>query len=112
LRFSPIFVDKIGVFLKTNVTIKFCKNSQLFEQKNANFFGEIEIKIKTSVADPSRQWLERRFLATEPISVVFDYLTVEGYPSDDFKVLSSWPRRDVSVQTPIFRSFFPAKSDF
>ncbi len=44
-----------------------------------------------------RQWLERRFLASDSISVVFDFLTVEGFPSDDFKVLSSWPRRDVST---------------
>ena len=42
------------------------------------------------------QQLERRFLASNTLQTVLDYLTTEGYPSSDFKVLSSWPRRDVS----------------
>ena len=42
------------------------------------------------------QQLERRFLASHTLQTVLDYLTTEGYPSSDFKVLSSWPRRDVS----------------
>jgi hypothetical protein len=56
----------------------------------------------SSFSDASKQWLERRFLASNPISVVFDYLTVEGYPSEEFKVLSSWPRRDVSFKWHVF----------
>ena len=42
------------------------------------------------------QQLERRFLASNTLQTVLDYLTTEGYPSSDFKVLCSWPRRDVS----------------
>jgi len=53
--------------------------------------------LSKSFVPETRQWLERRFLATDSISVVFDFLTVEGYPSDEYKVLSSWPRRDVSA---------------
>ena len=41
--------------------------------------------------------IERRFLASETLQTVLDYLTTEGYPSSDFKVLSSWPRRDVRI---------------
>ena len=44
-----------------------------------------------------KQLLERRFLASSPLQTVLDYLTTEGYPSSEFKVLSSWPRRDVST---------------
>lgn len=33
-------------------------------------------------------WLEQ---------VLLDYLLVEGYPAEEFKVLSSWPRKDVSL---------------
>jgi len=40
--------------------------------------------------------LERRFLASQTLQTVLDYLTTEGYPSSEYKVLSSWPRRDVS----------------
>ena len=55
------------------------------------------------VAGPSssstggNQQLERRFLASSPLQTVLDYLTTEGYHSSEFKVLSSWPRRDVSI---------------
>ena len=41
--------------------------------------------------------LERRFLPGDTLQVVFDYLAVEGFPVEDHKVLSSWPRRDVSI---------------
>ena len=27
--------------------------------------------------------------------MLLDYLLVEGYPQEEFKVLSSWPRKDV-----------------
>ena len=40
--------------------------------------------------------LERRFLASQTLQTVLDFLTTEGYPSSEYKVLSSWPRRDVS----------------
>jgi hypothetical protein len=40
LRFSTIFVEKIGVFSKTNVMINIWHNLALFLVKNANFFAE------------------------------------------------------------------------
>jgi hypothetical protein len=45
LRFSTIFCEKIGVFLKTNVMIKILDNLPLFWVKNANFFAEFFAKI-------------------------------------------------------------------
>ena len=47
-------------------------------------------------AGPGGNQLERRFLASQTLQTVLDYLTIEGYPSSEYKVLSSWPRRDVS----------------
>jgi len=41
-------------------------------------------------------FLTRRFLASSHLQVVLDFLASEGYPSQEFKVLSSWPRRDLS----------------
>lgn len=46
---------------------------------------------------PEGKTSTRRFLADEPLQVLLDYLLVEGYPTDDYKVLSSWPRKDVSL---------------
>ena len=43
----------------------------------------------------NKQSLERRFLASNTLQTVLDYLTIEGFPHEEFKVLSSWPRRDV-----------------
>merc|ERR1712223_1324992 len=45
----------------------------------------------------SNNQIERRFLASETLQTVLDYLTTEGYPSTEFKVLSSWPRRDLTT---------------
>ena len=47
-------------------------------------------------ANSASNQLERRFLASQTLQTVLDYLTTEGFPSSDYKVLSSWPRRDVS----------------
>ena len=52
----------------------------------------------------SNNQIERRFLASETLQTVLDYLTTEGYPSHEFKVLSSWPRRDVSYI--IFQKYY------
>ena len=40
-------------------------------------------------------FLIRRFLASNTLQTMIDYLTSEGYPSQEYKILSSWPRRDV-----------------
>lgn len=47
---------------------------------------------------PEGKTATRRFRADEPLQVLLDYLLVEGYPHNDYKVLSSWPRKDVTYQ--------------
>lgn len=47
---------------------------------------------------PEGKTSTRRFRADEPLQVLLDYLLVEGYPHNDFKVLSSWPRKDVTYR--------------
>ena len=44
---------------------------------------------------PEGKTAARRFLADEPLQVLLDYLLVEGYPPEEFKVFSIWPRKDV-----------------
>jgi FAS-associated factor 2 len=48
---------------------------------------------------PEGKTSTRRFLADEPLQVLLDYLLVEGFPHSDYKVLSSWPRKDVNYST-------------
>lgn len=43
--------------------------------------------------------LERRFKQETPLQVLLDFLVVEGYPVEEFKVISSWPRKDVSFRS-------------
>ncbi len=40
---------------------------------------------------------ERRFLPGDTLRVLFDFLASKGFPMEEHKVLSSWPRRDVST---------------
>jgi len=44
--------------------------------------------------------LARRFLGSNPLSVLFLYLRSEGFRPEDYKVLSAWPRRDLTKLDP------------
>ncbi|KAF5282552.1 hypothetical protein FQA39_LY04959 [Lamprigera yunnana] len=46
---------------------------------------------------PKGESLERRFQANAPLKVLLDFLVVKGYPTTEFKVISSWPRRDLTA---------------
>uniref|UniRef100_A0A023FM42 Putative regulator of the ubiquitin pathway n=1 Tax=Amblyomma cajennense TaxID=34607 RepID=A0A023FM42_AMBCJ len=45
---------------------------------------------------PSGEVLSRRFLAQSPLSQLLLYLASCGYPSQRYRLLSAWPRRDLS----------------
>ncbi|EEC01494.1 regulator of the ubiquitin pathway, putative, partial [Ixodes scapularis] len=45
---------------------------------------------------PSGEVLSRRFLASCPLSSLLTFLASRGFPVEEYKVLASWPRRDVS----------------
>ena len=51
---------------------------------------------------PEGKMVNRRFLADEPFQVLLDFILVEGYPVDEYKILSSWPRKDVSCSLKKF----------
>ena len=50
------------------------------------------IRIRT----PDGQTLTRRFLAVNTLQVLLNYVTSCGYHATDYKVLTTFPRRDVS----------------
>ncbi|CAI9721722.1 FAS-associated factor 1 [Octopus vulgaris] len=45
---------------------------------------------------PSGDFITRRFRGHEPLRYLFYFLTLKGYPNDDFKVLSRFPPQDVT----------------
>lgn len=49
---------------------------------------------------PNGEMLVRRFLMDTTLEALLNYLTVCGYPSDEYKALSSWPRRDLTTLDP------------
>ncbi|XP_069498321.1 FAS-associated factor 1 [Ambystoma mexicanum] len=55
---------------------------------------------KLRIRTPSGEYFERRFLGSSKLQVVFDFVASKGYPSDEFKLLSTFPRRDVSQFDP------------
>ncbi|XP_028050119.1 FAS-associated factor 1 isoform X3 [Monomorium pharaonis] len=52
--------------------------------------------MKVRVRLPAGKFLERKFQSDTPLQTLFNFLIVEGYPTEEYKLLSSWPRRDVS----------------
>lgn len=46
---------------------------------------------------PTGELLYRRFRCSECLHVLVNYLASVGYPVEDYKVLTSWPRRDLTT---------------
>ena len=46
---------------------------------------------------PEGRVITRRFLAQHPLQVLLNFVLSEGYHLEDYKVLSTFPRRDVSI---------------
>ncbi|XP_014295657.1 FAS-associated factor 1 [Microplitis demolitor] len=56
--------------------------------------GNNILKVKFRL--PGGKFLERKFKPDTPLQILLNFLIVEGYPTDEYKVLSSWPRRDLT----------------
>lgn len=51
---------------------------------------------KVRIRKPDGEFILRRFLASAPLKQLFQFTASKGFPIEEFKVLSSWPRRDLS----------------
>lgn len=51
---------------------------------------------KIRIRKPTGEFIERRFLATSSLDILLKFIGSKGFPIDEYKVISSWPRRDVS----------------
>ncbi|XP_023674860.1 FAS-associated factor 1-like isoform X2 [Paramormyrops kingsleyae] len=55
---------------------------------------------KLRIRTPSGDFLERRFLASCRLQVLFDFVASKGYPCDEFKVITTYPRRNITDLDP------------
>lgn len=51
---------------------------------------------KIRIRKPTGEFMERRFLAKSKLDTLLKFIASKGFPIDEYKVISSWPRRDVS----------------
>lgn len=61
---------------------------------------------KIRIRKPTGDFLERRFTADSQLDILLKFVHSQGYPIDEFKVISSWPRRDVCSLHPFNSSHF------
>lgn len=54
---------------------------------------------KLRIRTPSGEFLERRFLGSCNLQVLFDFVASKGYPFEEFKLLTTFPRRNVSSRS-------------
>lgn len=52
---------------------------------------------KIRVRQPSGEIFERRFNANDTLQTLMHFVTSKGFPMDKFKLISSWPRRDLTA---------------
>ena len=55
---------------------------------------------KLRIRTPSGEVLTRKFLASETVGTLMDYLTTKGFITAEYKVLSTFPRRDITQLDP------------
>ena len=53
---------------------------------------------------PTGEMLTRRFIATSPMGMVIMFLGTKGYHTEDYKILTTYPKKDVSIPLSIFRN--------
>ncbi|XP_013162911.1 PREDICTED: FAS-associated factor 1 isoform X2 [Papilio xuthus] len=56
-------------------------------------------RIRVRLPPPHHDSLERRFYATDTLAALLDFLASKGYPQENYKVISSWPRRDLTLES-------------
>ncbi|KAG9483013.1 hypothetical protein GDO78_009118 [Eleutherodactylus coqui] len=59
-----------------------------------------EPQSKLRIRTPSGEFIERRFLSSNPLQVVFNFVASKGYPFQEYKLLSTFPRRDITQLDP------------
>ncbi|KAM3960359.1 fas associated factor casp [Aphomia sociella] len=56
-------------------------------------------RIRVRLPPPHNDQFERRFLPHDTLQALLDFLASKGYPQENYKVISSWPRRDLTTES-------------
>uniref|UniRef100_H3DDG4 Fas (TNFRSF6) associated factor 1 n=1 Tax=Tetraodon nigroviridis TaxID=99883 RepID=H3DDG4_TETNG len=70
---------------------------------------------KLRIRTPSGEFLERRFLGSCKLQVLFDFVASKGYPFEEFKLLTTFPRRNITQMDPgstLLEAKFPQETLF
>ncbi|XP_073449665.1 FAS-associated factor 1 isoform X1 [Aquarana catesbeiana] len=59
-----------------------------------------EPQSKLRIRTPSGEFIERRFLSSGPLQVLFNFVASKGFPCSEYKLLSTFPRRDITQLDP------------
>ncbi|KAM5148658.1 FAS-associated factor 1 [Mantella aurantiaca] len=59
-----------------------------------------EPQSKLRIRTPSGKFIERRFLSSSPLQVLFNFVASKGFPCHEYKLLSTFPRRDITQLDP------------
>ncbi|XP_044156751.1 FAS-associated factor 1 isoform X1 [Bufo gargarizans] len=59
-----------------------------------------EPQSKLRIRTPRGEFIERRFLSSNPLQVVFNFVASKGFPGHEYKLLSTFPRRDITQLDP------------
>lgn len=67
--------------------------SRVLPEPAVDAVGITKIRIRM----PNGEFIERRFSGEAPLEALLLFVAAKGFPIDEYKVISSWPRRDVSL---------------
>ncbi|XP_050352614.1 FAS-associated factor 1 [Nymphalis io] len=56
-------------------------------------------RVRVRLPPPHHACLERRFHASDTLAALLDFLASKGYPQENYKVIASWPRRDLTMES-------------
>ncbi|XP_072942828.1 FAS-associated factor 1 isoform X2 [Epargyreus clarus] len=56
-------------------------------------------RVRVRLPPPHHASLERRFHAHDTLQALLDFLASKGYPKENYKVISGWPRRDLTTES-------------
>ena len=59
--------------------------------------GCTEMTCALRIRAPNREMLTRKFYGRHGLQVVINFITSKGYHLSEFKLLTTFPRRDVSI---------------
>lgn len=92
--FQNIVLSKILVLFSTFFQAIRLSLEQALPPEPDEESGEQISKLR--IRTPSGEFLERRFLGSCKLQVLFDFVASKGYPFEEFKLLTTFPRRNVS----------------